>query len=126
MDNAQLKMILDTIAGIAGTAGWVGIGWAILHYLTLMLQALAIPVALAWATVKIAAHITHSIQHKTITRNVRINDVFINEEAWNELKEIVTSVSAINSNYIHMSDVKTIKEYVKLGKEVVDRAKGSK
>lgn len=47
MDTQHLQMILDTVKSIAGTAGTVGMVWVLIHYLTMIIQILAWPMALA-------------------------------------------------------------------------------
>lgn len=44
MDAEQLRMILDTIKSVAGTAGTAGVVWICVHYLVQLLMAIAAPV----------------------------------------------------------------------------------
>jgi hypothetical protein len=44
MDAEQLRMILDTIKSVAGTAGTAGVVWICIHYFVQLIMAIASPV----------------------------------------------------------------------------------
>jgi len=44
MDAEQLRMILDTIKSVAGTAGTAGVVWICIHYFVQLIMAIAAPI----------------------------------------------------------------------------------
>lgn len=56
MDTEQLRMILETIKSVAGTAGTAGVVWICVHYFVQLLTVIAAPVCWAVSVVMVARY----------------------------------------------------------------------
>lgn len=56
MDAEQLRLILDTIKSVAGTAGTAGVVWICVHYLVQLITVIASPVCWAVSIVMVARY----------------------------------------------------------------------
>lgn len=108
MNIEELKLVLETIQGIASTAGWVGLAWVMLHYLTLILTAIAAPIASAWCLVRIVKYVADAYgKPKVIERTVKVDDLIFGEESWTEFRQFLDNVTK-GVRRIHAYDVKKL------------------
>ena len=56
MDTEQLRMIMDTIKSVAGTAGTAGVVWICVHYLVQLITVVAAPICWAVSVVMVARY----------------------------------------------------------------------
>lgn len=111
MNLEELRMVLDTIKDVATTAGYAGIVWVFLHYATLALGHIAIPIAWAVTVVLVARYASRVwTGPRVIERTVRVGDFVISDDVWLHLNKVLMSKVSTTGRFIHGSDVKKLEE----------------
>jgi ATP/ADP translocase len=64
MDTEQLKLILDTIQQVAGTASTAGVVWIIVHYFVQLMTVLSVPICWALSVILVARYASKLIGDK--------------------------------------------------------------
>ena len=109
MNTDELRMVLDAIKEIAGTAGTVGIVWVVIHYLVLLCQAVVVPVATAWVFYRVfVAGFDAWKAPKYVTKVMSLDGIAISEQVCEDLKKAIFRVRS--TAYIHASGVKTLND----------------
>lgn len=107
MNPEELKLVLDTIREVAGTAGTVGIVWVVIHYLVLLAQAVMVPMASAWVVYKVAAAGFNAWKAPTIiSKEFKLDNLTIYEHVADDLKRALNRIR--NTSYIHEDGVKKL------------------
>lgn len=107
MNTDELKLVLDTIREVAGTAGTVGIVWVLIHYLVLLAQAVMVPMLTAWVCYRVfAAGFDAWKAPKVITREFKLDNLAIREDVAEDLKRALNRIRT--TSYIHDSGVKKL------------------
>lgn len=130
MDTEQLRMIMDTIKSVAGTAGTAGVVWICVHYLVQLITIVATPICWAVSVVMVARYTTQLIgskqevasadeQEKTKQKQIELERVKVEagkHQAVKQLCKIAASAGVSHSEYSGIysdSDVLKIAEKVK-------------
>ncbi len=107
MNNEELKLVLDTIREVAGTAGTVGIVWVVIHYFVMLMQAIAVPMLTAWVFWRVCVAGFDAYRTPRVVRHeFKLDNLVINSEVAEDLKRVLGRVR--NSIYIHEDGVKKL------------------
>lgn len=129
MNLEELKLILETVESVAGTAGIAGVIWLVLHYVAIMVGALAAPVAWVLACIYGIRYIKDAVASVYGTR-VKLElekeqnaghkfdkhcKMFINEDVYQQFCEQVTRIRGDSQySYIHESHVNRLRDAINL------------
>lgn len=130
MDAEQLRMILDTIKSVAGTAGTAGVVWICVHYLVQLLTVVATPICWAVSVIMVARYASQLIGNrqqtasadeleKTKQKQIELEKVKAEigkSDITKQLCKIASAAGVSHSQYsgiYHESDINKITEKVK-------------
>lgn len=130
MNIEELKLILETIKEVAQTAGYAGIAWVVIHYMTLLAQAVMVPICVCIMLVKIArisatALADRKKQSQTIAIDATIDGMCITRDGAHraliaQLDRLRGKGTGIESSYIHGRSVVWLREAID-AREELDR-----
>lgn len=130
MDNEQLRMILDTIQSVAGTASTAGVVWIIVHYFVQLMSIIAAPLCWAVSVILIARYASKLFgdkqqvasadeQEKTKQKQIELEKVkaeIAKSDIVKQLCKIAAAAGVSHSQYsgiYHDSDLNKIIDKVK-------------
>lgn len=135
MNIEELKLILETIKEVAQTAGYAGIAWVVIHYFTLLAQAVMVPICVCIMLVKVAriggtAWAERKKQAATISIDATLDGMCITQDGTHrsliaQLDRLRGKGTNIGSNYIHHQSVLWLREAID-AREEADRAKAER
>lgn len=125
MNTEELKLVLDTIREVAGTAGTVGMAWVVIHYLVMLAQAVVVPFAIVWCLYKVAlAGFNAWRSPKVIRKEVSLGNIVLNEEVEDDVKRLLYRVRS-GSIYVHAADVRKLHAALDLYEATMEPPKGT-
>lgn len=124
MNPDELRMILETVKDVASTAGWVGVVWVLVHYLVLIVQSVAIPVALCYGAIKVFPVALQIMKTPRVIENVwNLRGISIDDAVKQNLEVQLSRLKF--TSYIHQTGAdklgKALDEYERsTGKKLSD------
>lgn len=109
MNTDELRMILETVKEVASTAGWVGVVWVVVHYIVLIVQSIAVPVAVCYAVIKVAPVLLQIWKTPRVVEQVwNLRGMSIDESVKGALEDQLGRLKF--STYIHKDGAKFLRE----------------
>jgi len=102
-------MILETVKDVASTAGWVGVVWVLVHYIVLIVQSIAVPVAVCYGAIKVFPIFLQIWRTPRVVEQVwNLRGISIDESVKQELESQLSRIKF--STYVHSSGVEKLRK----------------
>lgn len=121
MDMESLRMVLDTVQSVARTAGYAGVFWIGLHYITMLFTAVGPYIAVCWMLAvlgKVAAGAYGKPKETVVTH--KVGDLSFSNDSWKDFELLMKDMESVSSygagSIIYRADVRKLHDLWKQAK----------